>query len=128
DELRAAVAEAEREAGWAESLWLETTVDDPGTGQARDAAAQGAEVVLAAGGDGTVRAVAEGLRGSDVALALLPSGTGNLLARNLDLTLNHLAESVTTAFTGKDRAIDLGVAELRREDGAIQTHAFLVMA
>lgn len=128
DELRAAVEAAERDAGWAESLWLETTVEDPGTGQARDAAAQGAEVVLAAGGDGTVRAVAEGLRDSDAAIALLPSGTGNLLARNLDLTLNHLVESVTTAFTGKDRAIDLGIAELRRDDGSVETHAFLVMA
>lgn len=128
DELRAAVEEAERAGGWAESLWLETTVDDPGTGQAREAAAQGAEVVLAAGGDGTVRAVAEGLRDTGTALALLPSGTGNLLARNLDLTLNHLAESVTTAFTGKDRAIDLGIAELRREDDTVDTHAFLVMA
>lgn len=128
DELRAAVREAERAAGWAKSLWLETTVEDPGTGQAREAVARGAEVVLAAGGDGTVRAVAEGLRDSDAALALLPSGTGNLLARNLDLTLNHLAESVSTAFTGNDRAIDLGIADLRREDGSVETHAFLVMA
>jgi len=128
DELRAAVAEAEREAGWGETLWLETTVEDPGTGQARAAAEQGAEVVLAAGGDGTVRAVAEGLRDADTALALLPSGTGNLLARNLDLTLGHLAESIATAFTGTDRAIDLGIAELRREDGSVETRAFLVMA
>jgi diacylglycerol kinase (ATP) len=128
DELRAAVAEAEAEAGWAETLWLETTVEDPGTGQARDAAAQGVDVVLAAGGDGTVRAVAEGLRDADTALALLPSGTGNLLARNLDLTLNHLGDSVRTAFTGKDRAIDLGLADLRRPDGSTATHAFLVMA
>ena len=128
DELRAAVEAAEREAGWAPSLWLETTVDDPGTGQARDAAAQGVEVVLAAGGDGTVRAVAEGLRDADTALALLPSGTGNLLARNLNLTLNHLEESVTTAFTGEDQAIDLGIADLRRADGSTESHAFLVMA
>jgi diacylglycerol kinase family enzyme len=128
DELRAAVAAAEKEAGWAKSLWLETSVEDPGIGQARDAAAQGAEVVLAAGGDGTVRAVAEGLRDAHAALALLPSGTGNLLARNLDLTLNNLADSVRTAFTGKDRPVDLGIAELRREDGTVEEHAFLVMA
>ena len=128
DELRAAVTAAETDAGWAESLWLETTVDDPGTGQARDAAAQGVEVVLAAGGDGTVRAVAEGLRDTDTALALLPSGTGNLLARNLDLDLNHLEGSVATAFTGTDHAIDLGIADLRRMDGSRETHAFLVMA
>lgn len=128
DELRAAVEEAERDAGWAPSLWLETTVEDPGTGQAREAADQGADVVLAAGGDGTVRAVAEGLRGTSTALALLPSGTGNLLARNLDLSLNHLPESVATAFTGKDRAIDLGIADIRHPDGKVETRAFLVMA
>ena len=128
DVLRAAVEAAEREAGWAPSLWLETTVEDPGTGQARQAAEAGAEVVLAAGGDGTVRAVAEGLRDADTAIALLPSGTGNLLARNLDLTLGHLPESVSTAFTGTDHPIDLGLAELRREDGELETHAFLVMA
>lgn len=128
DELRAAVEAAEREAGWAPTLWLETTVEDPGTGQARAAVEQGAEVVLAAGGDGTVRAVAEGLRDADAALALLPSGTGNLLARNLDLTLGHLDESVATAFAGEDHAIDLGIADIRLADGSEQSHAFLVMA
>src|SRR3954468_14972540 len=80
-ELRGAVALAESEAGWAKSLWLETTEDDPGTGQAREAVKQGVDVVIAAGGDGTVRAAAEGLHGSDVPLSLLPAGTGNLLAR-----------------------------------------------
>lgn len=128
DALRAAVAKAEEAAGWAASTWLETSVEDPGTGQARKAAADGAEVVLAVGGDGTVRAVAEGLRDADAALALLPQGTGNLLARNLNLTLNNLDESVATAFTGADHAIDLGIADLRRMDGSRETHAFLVMA
>lgn len=128
DALRAAVAAAEKNAGWAESMWLETSVEDPGTGQAREAAEKGAEVVLAAGGDGTVRAVAEGLRDADCALALLPSGTGNLLARNLNLTLNHLEESVATAFTGTDHGIDLGIADMRRMDGSLESRAFLVMA
>ena len=84
--------------------------------------------MLSAGGDGTIRAVAEGLRGSDVPIALLPSGTGNLLARNMKLTLDRLEESVTTAFTGTDRRIDLGVVELERQDGKRETRAFLVMA
>ncbi len=128
DALRVAVDQAAKDAGWGESLWLETSVEDPGTGQAKEAAAQGAEVVIAAGGDGTVRAVAEGLRDADAALALLPSGTGNLLARNLSLSLNNLEESVATAFTGDDHAIDLGIADLRRADGSVETHAFLVMA
>ncbi|CAN5167492.1 diacylglycerol kinase family protein [soil metagenome] len=126
--LRASVARAESQAGWAKSLWIETSEDDPGVGQAKQAIAKKVDVVLAAGGDGTVRAVAEGLRGSDVVLALLPSGTGNLLARNLELTLGNLDESVDTAFTGHDRRIDLGIVEIEREDGSREEKAFVVMA
>ena len=126
--LQASVAAAEKEAGWSKSLWLETTEDEPGGGLATQAAAEGVEVVLAAGGDGTVRAVAEGLRGTGVAIALLPAGTGNLLARNLDLTLSHMDDSVRAAFTGRDRLIDLGIVELVRPDGETEQHAFVVMA
>ncbi|HWM32805.1 MAG: NAD(+)/NADH kinase [Actinomycetota bacterium] len=127
-ELRNAVALAESEAGWAKSLWIETTEEDPGTGQAREAVERGADVVIAAGGDGTVRAVAEGLHGSNVPLTLLPAGTGNLLARNMDLTLADLPGSVQTAFTGHDRRIDLGIVEVERVDGTRETRAFVVMA
>jgi len=128
DQLRHAVAVAESRAGWRKSVWLETSKKDPGGGQARQAIAEGADVVLAAGGDGTVRAVAEGLRGSEVALALLPAGTGNLLARNLDMILTHMADSVDLAFAGRDRRIDMGVVELDRADGSTEEHSFLVMA
>src|SRR5215210_4290138 len=96
--LQDVVAAAERNAGWAKTLWLETTEDEPGIELARQAVAEGVEVVLAAGGDGTVRAVAEGLRDSKVALALLPQGTGNLLARNLSLPLADVEQSVRAAF------------------------------
>lgn len=127
DLLRDAVAAAESREGWRKSVWLETTTGEPGATQAASAVSDGVDVVLAAGGDGTVRAVAQGLRGSDVALGLLPAGTGNLLARNLDLSLTHLVESVDIAFGGTDRRIDMGVAELRRPDGGTEEHAFLVM-
>ncbi|TPW78420.1 diacylglycerol kinase family protein [Schumannella sp. 10F1B-5-1] len=126
--LRQAIADAERQHGWDETLWLETSVEDPGQGPTKKAVAEGVEVVIAAGGDGTVRAVAEALRDTEVPLALLPSGTGNLLARNLDLNLAHVAGSIETAFTGDDRKIDLGIARLEREDGSREEHAFLVMA
>lgn len=68
-----------------EVTWLETTPDDPGRGQAEAALAAGAELVIACGGDGTVRACVEALAGSDAALAVIPAGTGNLLARNLGI-------------------------------------------
>jgi len=128
ERLRAIVEREAADAGWAASRWYPTSVEDPGQGQARQAVAEGAEIVLAAGGDGTIRAVAEGLQDSDVPIALLPSGTGNLLARNLRLSLDRLEESVRTAFTGVDRRIDLGLVDLRRVDGTRTTHAFVVMA
>jgi diacylglycerol kinase (ATP) len=126
--LRPIVAAAERDAGWGKTLWLETTEDEPGIELARQAVADGVEVVLAAGGDGTVRAVAEGLRDSKVALALLPQGTGNLLARNLSLPLSDVEQSVSAAFTGQNRDIDLGIVEITRPGGKTESHAFVVMA
>jgi diacylglycerol kinase (ATP) len=128
EEVRAAVNAAASEASWGETVWLETSVEDAGQGAAKSALEQGVELVIAAGGDGTVRAVAEGLRGSSIPLALLPSGTGNLLARNLKLTLNDLPGAVRTAFTGDDRAIDLGVIDIERADRSRDRHVFVVMA
>ncbi|SDD60587.1 diacylglycerol/lipid kinase family protein [Auraticoccus monumenti] len=126
--LQAAVEAAAQEAEWGETIWIETSAEDPGIAMAEQAVAQGAKMVLAAGGDGTIRAVAQGLLGSDVSLALLPLGTGNLLARNLDLKLDDVADAVATAFAGHDRTIDAGVARMRRADGSQEEHAFLVMA
>jgi YegS/Rv2252/BmrU family lipid kinase len=110
--------------GWAEPLWLETTVEDPGTGQARHAVERGADVVLACGGDGTVRAVAEGLAGSGVAMGLVPAGTGNLLARTIG-TPDGVSAAARIALTGDDRKIDVGRV---RVDGGEEEHVFLVMA
>jgi len=126
--LKKAVASEQEAAGWASTIWFETSEEDAGQGVTASALRRGADVVIAAGGDGTVRAVAEGLRDSGVPLALLPSGTGNLLARNLDLPLGNLESNVNTAFTGVERTIDLGIVEITRADGASEEHAFLVMA
>ncbi|MCU1556763.1 MAG: diacylglycerol kinase [Microbacteriaceae bacterium] len=126
--LEKSVAAAEISAGWAASRWYSTTEKDAGQNVTRAALADGAAVIIAAGGDGTVRAVAEALRDSGVPLSLVPAGTGNLLARNLDLALNSLDESIETAFTGADRRIDLGMAEIVRDDDEREEHAFLVMA
>lgn len=128
DKLKASVTAAAKAAGWGATAWFETTEDDPGQGVAASAVRRGAAVVLAAGGDGTVRAVAEGLRDTGIPLAILPSGTGNLLARNLELPLTDLDAAVAAAFTGADRVIDLGISEIVRADGSSEEHAFLVMA
>ncbi len=57
-----------------------------------------------------------------------PPGTGNLLARNLGLTLDDPVESVRTAFTGSDHPIDIVRIDIRRPDASISHHAFVVMA
>lgn len=126
--IEAVVASEQQAAGWGETRWFPTSKDDPGQGATREALAADVDMIIVAGGDGTVRAVAEAARGHDVALALLPSGTGNLLARNLKLTLDDLENSIHSAFTGGDREIDLGMIEIRRADRSIDKHAFLVMA
>lgn len=128
EKLRKTVTAAAEDAGWGETLWFETTEQDAGQQVTASALRRGAAVILAAGGDGTVRAVAEGLRDSSVPLAVLPSGTGNLLARNLDIPLTNLDASVAAAFTGRERKIDLGIADITRPDGTHSEHAFLVMA
>lgn len=124
DGTREVIAALCVEVGWAELLWFETTVEDPGTGQAAAAIEQGADVVMACGGDGTVRSVAEALAGTGVAMGLLPAGTGNLLARTLGTPL-ELPAAAHVALTGDDRKIDIGRVRI---DGAAAEHAFLVMA
>ncbi|MGY4859110.1 diacylglycerol/lipid kinase family protein [Cryobacterium sp. AP23] len=126
--LRAGVTAAAEAAGWAETLWFETSVEDPGQRVTRKALHKGVDLVLAAGGDGTVRAVAESLRGAEVPLGVLPVGTGNLLARNLKLPLTSIDDAIGIAFSGETRAIDLGVASVTYPDERIDDHVFLVMA
>ncbi|WP_423919708.1 diacylglycerol/lipid kinase family protein [Frigoribacterium sp. 2-23] len=128
DAVRKVVTAEAADAGWDETLWFETSAEDPGRGATERALEAEVDLVIAAGGDGTVRIVAEALADRDVLLALLPSGTGNLLARNMDLTLDDVEHSIHTAFTGTERKVDLGRIEIRREDGTVAKHAFLVMA
>ncbi len=113
------------ELGWAPPLWLETTVEDPGGGQASIALAAGADVVLVCGGDGTIRHVAQVLAGSGTALGLVPAGTGNLLARNLAIGLGDPARATRIALSGKDRAVDVGRVFI---DERAEEQVFLVMA
>ena len=93
--------------------WRETTREDPGTGQAVRALEEGATVVIAAGGDGTVRAVAAGMAGSGVRMGIIPVGTGNVLAGNLSIPDNP-AQALTIALDRNHRAVDL--AWVRVED------------
>lgn len=126
--LRAAIdAEAERNR-WAPSLWFETTVEDAGQIVTATALTSDPDLLVVVGGDGTIRAVAQAIHGRSLPLAIIPTGTGNLLARNLKLPLGNFAHSVRTIFTGVDAQIDVARAEFTREHGASDDHVFLVMA
>lgn len=106
--LRSRVRAACVERGLPQPLFYETTVDDPGQGHARRAVEEGADVVVAAGGDGTVRAVAEELVGGTTPMGVIPVGTGNLLARNLDVPVADTERAIRTVLDGRTRAIDVG--------------------
>lgn len=128
DALRSLVAAAAADAGWVEPLFYETTVDDLGDDVTRQALEAGVDAVLVAGGDGTVRAVSEAMGGSGVPLTIVPSGTGNLLARNLHLPLDDAERMVRAAFDGDVVDMDLGIARLTRPaGGSTDEHAFVVM-
>jgi YegS/Rv2252/BmrU family lipid kinase len=102
--LDAALAETDRERG-AELL-------------ARKAVTDGMERLLACGGDGTATEAADVLAGTGVALAVLPGGTGNLLALNLGIP-SETGAAWRLALSGEPRAVDVG-----RANG----HVFLIMA
>lgn len=89
--------------------WRSTTEEDPGRGQTEAALETGSELIIACGGDGTVRACAESLVGTAVPLAIIPAGTGNLLARNLEIPMDFPA-ALDTALSGERLAIDTGLA------------------
>ncbi|MDX6318677.1 MAG: hypothetical protein QOD35_2077 [Nocardioidaceae bacterium] len=123
ESFKARVGDAARAAGWDEPLWFETTVDDAGGSMARAAVAAGADVVAVAGGDGTVRVVCSEMAGTGVPVGVIPAGTGNLLARNLNVPLlRDLA--VDTVLRGRDRAIDV----VRISGDSLDTTRFVVMA
>lgn len=124
------VAQASARHGLGTPVWLETTIEDPGLGQANTAVEIGAQAVLAYGGDGTVRSVASRLAGTGVPLGLLPTGTGNLLARNLGVPVNDLDTALTVALAGADRKVDVGrvTFALPDDDASPRREVFLVMA
>ncbi|MFT4156686.1 MAG: diacylglycerol kinase family protein [Microbacterium sp.] len=127
-QLRAQVRALSKEAGWEHPAFYPTSVADAGQGVTREALDRKVDVVLVAGGDGTVRAVCEAIAGSGVPLAIIPSGTGNLLARNLGLPLASAETMIRAALGDHRHPIDIGWAEISRADGARSEHAFVVLA
>lgn len=103
-ELRRLLAEA----GHRQPLWYEVPKSKKAPPAVAAALEAGAEVLLVWGGDGMVQRCIDALAGSDVALAILPAGTANLLATNLGIPLD-LARALAIALRGKRRKLDVGV-------------------
>lgn len=75
---------------------------------ARHAAEEGAEIVVAIGGDGTVNEVGQGLIHTETALGIVPCGSGNGLARHLGISM-HPAEALKTIKEGRTEKCDYGM-------------------
>ena len=99
--------------GWRVEL-RETRGATDGTTFAREAVAQGKGVVLVVGGDGTINEVVNGMADSEVAVGLLPAGTGNVWAMEMRLPIpspirwHTLLDATKSLVRGQVRPIDLG--------------------
>jgi diacylglycerol kinase family enzyme len=123
DEFRRTTEAALTDRGFGEPLWLETTVDDAGETMARRAIEDEVDLVVVAGGDGTVRVVCAELARTGIPVAVVPAGTGNLLARNLGISLD-LETALTELLDGSEQRID----SVLIEGDQLSSDRFVVMA
>jgi YegS/Rv2252/BmrU family lipid kinase len=79
---------------------------------ARAATARGISTIVAWGGDGTMNEIGSAIAFTETVLALVPSGSGNGLARELRIPFNTSA-ALELAFSGRDRTIDAGQIDNR---------------
>ncbi len=86
-----------------------TTPDEDGEGLAAEAAKAGADLVIVAGGDGTIEAVARGLMHTQTVLGIIPLGTRNNIAASLDIP-SDLAKAIQTLVEGERSRFDMGKA------------------
>lgn len=114
--------------GLAEPKFYETDADDSGVAATQRAIDEGAQLVVVAGGDGTVRAAAKALVNTRVQLGIVPTGTGNLLARNLHLPINDIQACISLAFNGRVRPVDVISLDMLHADGTRNTMVSVVIA
>lgn len=119
-----------RDKGIREFSFIETRLDRDGRACARMALDCGANVVVAVGGDGTVRTVASAMASSDHVMGIIPIGTGNLFARNMGIPVGDLDAALAVATSHGSTQVDVGrMALLDQEDQERRRgHAFLIIA
>ncbi len=88
------------------TLYASRSAEDA-TELAAKLAAEGEPIVVAAGGDGTLNAVVQGLAGTKTALGVLPAGTMNVFARELGLPPNNLKKALQILEDGYIKEVDL---------------------
>lgn len=108
--------------------FIETQLDKDGRACAFEALDHGADVVVAVGGDGTVRTVASALSGTGHALGIVPIGTGNLFARNMGIPVDDIDAALTVATSHGSHLVDVGRLTLLDDETTDHGHAFLIIA
>lgn len=94
-------------------LWYEVPKAKKASEQVQRALDEGAELVFAWGGDGTVRRCVDTLAGTDTSLAVVPAGTANLFATNLRIPTD-IEAAVAVGLRGHRRRLDVGLFEEER--------------
>lgn len=117
DEIKLVVGLLEQQ-GWIVARPEETGGEADASVQARRAADAGCDVIFVAGGDGTISRVVDGLVGTQTALAVLPAGTGNVFARQLNLPVpggfrpRPMIDALQLLLAGQTRLVDVGRASV----------------
>ena len=101
------------ERGVTEPIWYEASSSREIPGLARKAITEGADLLFIWGGDGTVQRCVNEVAGEAVNLAILPAGTANLLAKNLQIPID-LKGAVDVGLDGEWRRLDVGVLNGKR--------------
>ncbi len=102
-----ALRRALRAEGGDDALWYEVPKAKKASAQVERALGEGAELIFAWGGDGTVRRCVDVLAGTDASLAILPAGTANLFATNLGIPTD-IERAVAIGLRGRRRSLDVG--------------------
>jgi diacylglycerol kinase family enzyme len=92
-----------------------TEYDSPGAEQARKAIEENADIIVAVGGDGTARSVAHAVAETNKRFAIIPIGTANIFARNLDLNPKNLYQCLLNALAGHSKIYDIGFAKVKTD-------------
>jgi YegS/Rv2252/BmrU family lipid kinase len=112
--------------GWQVTGIEQTHGAGDATTYARRAAAQGYDAVFVAGGDGTLAQVVDGLVGTETVLGVLPTGSGNVFARQLNLPVpgglhpRPILEAVRLQLEGQPRPIDVGRVSPKGHSGPVR--------